>query len=295
MKNLGFIPNIESYSQIIKIVEGSSGDDKYKIEKDGRYLLLRVGDKSRADIRFEEFNRLKLLEEKNINTHSPVDFGIINDKFYSIVSWVDGTTVMNIIKENVKQDHYDLGKNIGNELKKLHDASLADSKIDWHSEIQRKTALFLDYYHKMKIEFTGSKRAEKYVLNHLDLIIDKPQVILHGDFHWNNCVVNDNNQVGIIDFSGVNIGDPWYEFGGILWALEYSESFTNGQIDGYFGIPPTEFWGVFKLYVALYAFEHLTYSDGSSNDIKNKISNASRMLKIFGENFQENIPLFRRI
>ncbi len=100
--------------------------------------------------------------------------------------------------------------------------------------------------------------------------------------------------VGIIDFSGNNIGDPWYEFGGLLWALEYSDSFANGQIDGYFGTPPDGFWNVFKLYVALYAFEHLTYSDGTPEDLKNHIHNAGRMLKVFGEDFEAELPLFRR-
>lgn len=70
---------------------------------------------------------------------------------------------------------------------------------------------------------------------------ERPQVMLHGDFHWNNCVVDDNDSVGIIDFSGNDIGDPWYEFGGLLWALEFSYSFANGQIDGYFGTPRLNF------------------------------------------------------
>lgn len=54
------------------------------------------------------------------------------------------------------------------------------------------------------------------------MMSDRPRTILHGDFRWNNCVVDTSGNVGIIDFSGNNIGDPWYEFGGLLWALEYS-------------------------------------------------------------------------
>lgn len=122
---------------------------------------------------------------------------------------------------------------------------------------------------------------------------DRPQVVLHGDFHWNNCVIDEKGNIGIIDFSGNNTGDPWYEFGGLLWVLEYSDSFANGQIDGYFETLPDNFWKIFKFYVALYAFEHLTYSNGTSEDEKIHIANASRMLQIFGTDFELDVPVFR--
>ena len=146
----------------------------------------------------------------------------------------------------------------------------------------------------MNIEFACSKQAEKYLIENICLMSNRPQVVLHGDFHWNNCVVDENGKVGIIDFSGNTIGDLWYEFGGVLWALEYSDSFVNGQIDGYFGTPPSDFWKIFKFYVALYAFEHLMYNNGTQDDIKKRISNASRMLNIFGDAFALNVPLFRK-
>ena len=60
-----------------------------------------------------------------------------------------------------------------------------------------------------------------------------------------------------------------------------------GHIDGYFGTPPSEFWAVFKLYTAMYAFKHLTYNN------ENRISNAGRMLKVFGDDFESELPLFR--
>ena len=44
----------------------------------------------------------------------------------------------------------------------------------------------------------------------------------------------------------------------------------------------------------LYAFEHLMYTNGTSSDIKNRITNASRMLNIFGKEFALDIPVFRQ-
>ena len=294
MKNLNLCTDIESFVIIEKISEGYSGDNKYKVQKDGKYFLLRVGDLAKATEKEAEFNQLMLYADKEINTQKPITFGRTSDKFYSIVTWVDGTPIMDIIKKDDSLDYYQLGHNVGVELKKLHCASRIVDKSDWINIIEKRATSFLEKFHSLNIEeFVCSRYAEQYILKNMSLMAGRPQVILHGDFHWNNCVVDENDSVGIIDFSGNNIGDPWYEFGGLLWALEYSYSFANGQIDGYFGNPPFEFWKVFKFYVALYAFEHLSFTNGTLEDIECRIFNATRMLTLFGETFELDIPLFR--
>lgn len=60
MDNLNFIPEINQYTVIEKITEGYSGDDKYKLEKDGKYYLLRVGDITRSLEKEQEFHRLMM-------------------------------------------------------------------------------------------------------------------------------------------------------------------------------------------------------------------------------------------
>lgn len=56
------------------------------------------------------------------------------------------------------------------------------------------------------MEFACSKHAEQYVLKNIALMADRPQVILHGDFHRNDCVLDEEENAGIIDFSGNNAG-----------------------------------------------------------------------------------------
>lgn len=290
---LKFIVDVEKYTIVENIVKGYSGDEKYKLEKEGKYFLLRVGEKTKITEKKKEYDRLIMYADKDINTHKPVVFDTAFDKFYSIISWVDGTSVMDIIKKDTTANYYQLGKNVGLELRKLHSASNCDLEEKWKENIEKKIEVVLKNCHQMNCEFACSKNAEQYLIDNIRLMSDRPQVILHGDFHWNNCVVDKNGKVGIIDFSGYIAGDPWYEFGGLLWALEYSNSFVNGQIDGYFGTPPAEFWDIFKFYVALYAFEHLMYNNGTMNDIENRVANASRMLTIFGNDFEFKLPLFR--
>ena len=288
---LSFIPHIRDYTIVTKIQEGSSGDDKYQLEKGGMFYLLRVGDKAKEAIKYKEFQHLRLFENTDVNTHRPIDFGVVGNKYYSIVSWVDGTSIMDIIKQDVTKDYYELGKKAGVELKKIHQISCTDDKTDWYSVLREKEEHIFNVYHDMNIKLDNGY-AEEYVLHNLELVKGRQNVLLHGDFHWVNCVLNTEGQIGVIDFSGGNIGDPWYEFGAMMWVLEYSESFANGQIDGYFDSIPIEFWKVFKLYTALYAYEHLSYDNGA--DTESRIYNATRMLRLFGDDFKEDIPLFRK-
>lgn len=285
---------LQSYAIVEKITEGRSNDIKYKLEKDGQYFLLRVGDKAGASEKKQWYDRLKGYTDQGIHTHKPVAFCTTADWCCCMISWVDGTPIMDVIKRDVSKDYAQLGRKVGTELQKLHAAYPVGMRIDWRDVMEKKTDFVLNNEQTRRIEFSGSSAARQYLLDHIGLMANRPQAVLHGDFHWNNCVVDEKGQIGIIDFHGGDLGDPWYEFGGLLWALEYSESFANGQIDGYFGTVPDEFWEVFKFYTALYAFEHLTYQNGTAEDLTMRVCNAGRMLSIFGENFALDRPLFRR-
>ena len=152
MKNLNLCTDLESFVVIEKINEGYSGDDKYKVQKDGKFFLLRVGDLAKATEKEAEYNQLMLYADKEINTQKPITFGRTNDKFYSIVTWVDGTPIMDIIKEDDSLDYYQLGHNVGVELKKLHCASRGEDKTDWMDVIEKRATSFLEKFHSLNIE-----------------------------------------------------------------------------------------------------------------------------------------------
>lgn len=165
------IPDLYAYQIIEKITEGCSGDDKYKLEKDGKRYLLRTGNRDRLEERQREYERLRKYVGKNVNTHRPVAFGTAGDRFFSLVSWVEGTPVMEIIKGDLAGDYYQLGEKVGKELRKLHEASPADNcrtenssdrenaeeKTEtrasggWSGVILKRTELFLKNYHRIPI------------------------------------------------------------------------------------------------------------------------------------------------
>lgn len=63
------LPNIKEYHLVEEITAGYSGDKKYKLEKDGKMYLLRVGDKSSLRVKQKEFEQLRLYQ-KPILTHN---------------------------------------------------------------------------------------------------------------------------------------------------------------------------------------------------------------------------------
>ena len=99
MDDLELIADVKTYKVIKKIIDGCSGDEKYKQKKDGKYFLLRIGDKTVASEKKREYDQLAIYADRDMNTQKPIVFGTTNDKFYSIVSWVDGIPIMDIIKK----------------------------------------------------------------------------------------------------------------------------------------------------------------------------------------------------
>lgn len=202
------IPDLYAYKIIGKITEGCSGDDKYKLEKDGKRYLLRTGNRDRLEERRREYERLRKYVGKNVNTHRPVVFRTAGDRFFSLVSWVEGTPVMEIIKGDLTGDYYQLGEKVGKELRKLHESSPADDcrtenssdsgnaeeKTEtrapggWSGVILKRTELFLKNHHRIPVWLACGQQAEEYLRSSQGLLPGRPQVLLHGDFHWNNCV-----------------------------------------------------------------------------------------------------------
>lgn len=130
MENLYSIAEVKSYEIVEKILEGCSGDEKYKLKKDGKYFLLRISEKAKISEKRKEYDQLTGYMNTDIHTHTPILFGTNADIVYSIVSWVDGMPVMDLIKKDTSKNYYELGKKVGRELKKLHscypDAPKAD-------------------------------------------------------------------------------------------------------------------------------------------------------------------------
>ncbi len=66
----------------------------------------------------KEYDQLAIYADYDMNTQKPIVFGTTTDIFYSIVTWVEGIPIMDIIKKDMSKDYYQLGKKVGMELQK---------------------------------------------------------------------------------------------------------------------------------------------------------------------------------
>ena len=109
MENLHSIAEAKSYEIVEKITEGCSGDEKYKLRKDGKYFLLLISDKAKTSEKRKEYEQLAGYMHTDIHTHKPILVGTNAEIVYSIVSWVDGIPIMDIIKKDTSKNYYELG------------------------------------------------------------------------------------------------------------------------------------------------------------------------------------------
>jgi hypothetical protein len=66
----------------------------------------------------------------------------------------------------------------------------------------------------------------------------------------------ENEKLKVIDFERQNYGDPWKDFNRILWSGWKSLDFCIGQLHGYFGEDPEEyFFELLAYYIANYILE----------------------------------------
>lgn len=140
MDDLELIAAVKTYKVIEKIADGCSGDEKYKLQKDGKYFLLRIGDKTMASEKKKEYDQLAIYADYDMNTQKPIVFGTTTDIFYSIVTWVEGIPIMDIIKKDMSKDYYQLGKKVGMELQKLHSLSPTNLKADRQTYLKMTVA-----------------------------------------------------------------------------------------------------------------------------------------------------------
>jgi len=109
--------------------------------------------------------------------------------------------------------------------------------------------------------------SREWAVHHFESFLNNPHhseyepVLRHGDFGTTNILFDPQKQVitGIIDFSGAGLGDPAYDFAGLLSS--YGESFLKRCLSTY---PTIEsFWsrilfyqGTFALLEALFGLEN---------------------------------------
>ncbi len=246
------IPQYSTWVTIKKIEKGWSPDTKYYIQdNNGEEYLLRTSPISHYDAKKAEFDMVNHLFSLKLNMSKPIDFGVFNNKskVYILLTYIPGDQAEILLKNLSKELQYNLGFEMGQQLKKIHSINYTD-KTKWKEWYVNRIYNRIELYNKCGINQPIIEDFKKYLINNLNVLDNRPTCQNHGDFHVGNMIISPDNNIHIIDFNRIKIGDPIYEYNRIHFSYRISPQFAKGQIDGYFDKNiPDYFFKLMKFYI----------------------------------------------
>ncbi len=245
----------------------------------------------------QEYHRIQELYQNGISVPRPVEFGKTEDgtMVYSLTAWVEGELLETALKKKSPEEQYSLGVISGKLLKSIHSLQKCDMSENWLERYLKVIEPRMTAFKEEGIPFEGDQAILAYFEENKDLLLSRPQVFLHGDYHMGNMILSENNEIVVIDWEKVDfdsIGDPWYEFNRI--GIEYP-SFAKGQIDGYFeGNPPEEFWRLLALYLSVSALTSIVWAKYFAQEELENIMALNRNVLKWYDHMSNPIPTWYR-
>lgn len=258
------IPILNDCQEIIKIDKGFSSDDKYIIiQNDHSKLLLRVFNANEYEEKKLEYEVMQRMEEFEVLCSKPIQIGKLSNKGYMITSFLEGIDAQDELPNYADEDHYIIGFQAGQELRKMHLFEAPNHISSWYSRKLEKHKKYIDAYLECQVRIKNDEQIMKFIDENVHLMKKRPNLFQHDDVHPGNIIVKNKRLAGIIDFNRFDWGDPIHEFLKIgLFSREISVPFSIGQIKGYFdGAEPGEdFWRLYSLYLAMCVFSTVVWT-----------------------------------
>ena len=253
MEKLRDIQNYYKWDKIEAIRKGWSEEEKYYIEdRNGRKFLLRLSEISQKERREREYLNLKKLENLEINTQRPLEFGICNkgDSVYTLLTWIEGEDAHQVLPRLTLQHQRRLGATAGAYLREMHRVSAPSNLEGWSTRYERKIKRNIENYKKAVESYPQENDFIQFIDENIHLVKNRPQTFQHGDYHVGSMVITPEGTLGIIDFNRQDYGDPWEEFNRLPFCVSISSFFTSAMIEEYIGKQPGEkFFRLITLYV----------------------------------------------
>jgi len=235
----------KGYSFDRKFILHTAGDDGF---------LLRMSDIEEATIRREEFENLAKVRQAAVKCPAALQFGISEQYSvcYMVLSYIPGECAEEALPRLGPAERYEVGRQAGEELVKIHGAVEPLGRVDDYSVRGEKFTRMRREAKASDFDFEGRERAERYVDANLHLLKNRPTTFRHGDFHPGNLVLQGPTLAGVIDFNRSDFGDPIDDFYKTAWfGAPLSSEYATGLLIAYCsGQPDAEFWRLYNLYVA---------------------------------------------
>lgn len=242
------------FLEISLIEDGWSYDQKYKLvnQNNDKYIF-RISDIASYQRKMTFYPHLLELKSMPFKASKVLEIKMIDDKsFYTLLSWVEGVDAKDKIKTFPADKQFSIGYQAGKTLKQIHSIKAPDHIIKWNDRYNKKIDYLVQKAFDCKDLITNYEKIVAFINDNRFLLDGRKQVFQHGDFHIGNMVIDENDEIGIIDFDRADYGDPFEDLKTIYWNVYYAGSeFTSGLINGYFeGDVPESFFKLLSLYVA---------------------------------------------
>lgn len=275
-----------------RITEGWSADQKYCLtDQQSNKYLLRISDLTTYDVKAFEFERMKELFALEIPIPEPIAFGSCDEGIYSIQTWIESQNLKEVLPLLSIQRQYSLGLEAGAILQRMHTMQPLGKIADWETRYNHKIDRKINQYAACPVKYSKGQLFIDYIQSHRHLLKNRPQCFQHGDFHIGNMLFTGEEQLYIIDFENMGIGDPWEEFNRIVWFVQESPSFAKGMVNGYFseGIPPL-FWKLLALYISSNLLSSLPWSLQFGEEKISVMQNNAQTVLSWYDDMQTSVP-----
>lgn len=259
--------NQDNLGHVEEINLGWSVDKKYYIEmNNGEELQLRMTPINQFARKVVEFDAMEELYFKGLPIPEPLDIKGVEEEVYTLLRWVPGENANEVIPALREEEQYQLGYKSGRILKQIHTVIKVPVDLkSWDESYGHKIDQTIKDYLSCPLQYDNEDLFLKYIEKNRSLILERPHVFQHGDYHTGNVILSKGNDLSIIDFNRWDYGDPWEEFNRIDFTAQTSSLFATGQLDGYFkGQPPVLFFRLLLLYLSVNTLRALPWATNYS-------------------------------
>jgi aminoglycoside phosphotransferase (APT) family kinase protein len=191
------------------------------IINDGEFVFKFLKNKKYQEELEHELNVLKLIKNHVFNVNIPLIAWVGKDNEYIGFRGISGKSMTTeTISELTDEQKRNVGTQIGIFIKTLHaikytgkNPNSENAQIEWLLESYRKKKRILKkYFNEKEIDFIEKlvtslpEKSAKYGIE---------EVFCHGDLGYNNIILSNNLEVGIIDFGDAGKLDKSYDFIGL--------------------------------------------------------------------------------
>jgi len=307
---------LKDISDLILINEGFSGDIKYIFLKNSKRFLIRfnrLNQQDRAMPNLKKVDKLQFIVnymtkalDSGVKCPKVYDYGKLDkhNVIYLITSFIEGEVANQALKEMDTNEQYEAGKELGSDIKRLHNIQYQVPNIEWKKSILEPFSKSILNYNKFKdqsdVKFNSIIESTllTYINEYTFLLDDRYLNIIHNDIHNGNVIIKNKKYNGIIDFNEIKYGDILYEHKYLTFDdIVDFPAFCKGILDGYFDDKvPIEFWKLAYLYNAISLMTYLPIPKPESHTKEEQNDSIIFTEKIYKMNseYKEPIPSWYR-